>query len=273
MKLVTEGLKWRTLLLIVLSLLLVPGLAWADSASKHRQFTTEFNLADCTLSNTGGNALFTLDYAAGMMNPILLQGEEEKELVQVQITVLNATESIDLTALGLGNVNARVIREVEWIDGEQVEWSENYFIRCAETNDIYCLGEDVTLYEYDDEGNLVETIEGAEAGAWRAGELAEDGESINQPGLIMPGTFLLGARYYQEIAPEVALDRAEHIDMGLEVETPAGLFSDSVKLLETTPLEPEAKDIKIYADGYGLIVDDPIERVNNFDPVPPPPLP
>ncbi len=84
------------------------------------------------------------------------------------------------------------------------------------------------------------------------------------PGLIMPGTFLLGSRYFQEVAPEIALDRAEHVDMGLTVETPAGTFNNSVMLLETTPLDPSAKDIKVYAPGAGLIVDGTIERVNAF---------
>ncbi len=80
----------------------------------------------------------------------------------------------------------------------------------------------------------------------------------------MPGTFLLGSRYYQEVAPELALDRAENIEMGLTVETPAGTFNNSVKTLETTPLEASSKDIKIYAPGAGLIVDSVTERVNAF---------
>ena len=34
--------------------------------------------------------------------------------------------------------------------------------------------------------------------------------------MIMPGTFLLGARYFQELADGIALDRAEHMEMGLK---------------------------------------------------------
>ena len=244
--------------MIALSLLLGSNIAWADSASKHKQFTTVFDLAACTFSITGGNSYFSLDPAFGPMNPILLEGEEDKELVQVEIVATNDTRLIELGALGLGNVLTRVVEETEWIDGELVEESSNFFARCEETDDVYYFGEDVTIYENG------EIITGAEAGAWLAGEPAEDGESINMPGLIMPGTFLLGSRYFQEVAPEVALDRAEHTEMDLTVETPADTFYNSVKILETTPLEPNSKDIKIYAPGAGLIVDAEIERVDAF---------
>jgi len=250
--------QWRSPGLIAFSLLLASNVAWADSASKHKQFTTDFNLAACTFSAAGGNAYFSLDPAAGPMNPILLEGEEDRKLVQVQIVVSDELAPLDLDDLGLGMVTTRVVEETEWNDGELVEESRNFFARCAETDAVYYFGEEVTLY---DDG---EVITGPEAGSWLAGDLAEDGESINRPGLFMPGTFLLGARYYQEVAPEVALDRAEHIEMGLTVETPAATFYNSVRILETTPLEPSAMDIKDYAPGAGLIVDNGIERVDAF---------
>lgn len=255
---------WRTVFLITLSFLLASSSAWADSESKNKQFTTDFALEDCTFSVSGGNAYFSLDPEPGPMNPILLEGEEDNELVQVEITALDETMSINLDSLGLDTVITRIIEEMEWIDGELVEVSRNYFARCEETDAIYYFGEDVEIYEYDDDGDMIDILTGADAGAWIAGEPTEDGESYNAPGLMMPGTFLLGARYYQEVAPDIALDRAENIGMGLDVETPAGTFHNSVKTQETTPLEPSSKDIKIYAPGAGMIVDAAIERVHFF---------
>ena len=83
------------------------------------------------------------------------------------------------------------------------------------------------------------------------------------PGIIMPGTFLLGSRYYQEYAPGVAEDRGENVEMGLEVETPSGTFTDCVKIVDTNPLDGvcarEDGDVKIYAPGVGLIVDEELE--------------
>lgn len=174
--------------MIALSLLLVSNVAWADSASKHKQFTTDFDLAACTFSTTGGNPYFSLDPAVGPMNPNLLEGEENKELVQVQIGVSGELVQIDLDDLGLGMIMTRVVEETEWIDGEVVEESRNFFARCVETDAVYYFGEEVKIYENG------EVITGPEAGAWMAGEISEDGESINMTRLFMPGTFLLGAR-------------------------------------------------------------------------------
>jgi hypothetical protein len=77
----------------------------------------------------------------------------------------------------------------------------------------------------------------------------------------MPGTLLLGSRYFQEIAEGTAMDQAEHTAMGLEVTVPAGTFTDCVEVTETTPLEPGAVSEKIYCPEVGLVIDDVIELV------------
>jgi hypothetical protein len=77
----------------------------------------------------------------------------------------------------------------------------------------------------------------------------------------MPGTFLLGSRYFQEQAPGIALDRAEHVEMGLTVETEAGTFKRCVRVIETTPLEPGAESEKIYCPGVGLVLDNEVQLV------------
>ena len=51
-------------------------------------------------------------------------------------------------------------------------------------------------------------------GSWEAGV---DGA---RPGLIMPGTPAHGARYFQEIADRMAVDRGEIVAWGLTVEVP-----------------------------------------------------
>jgi hypothetical protein len=128
--------------------------------------------------------------------------------------------------------------------------SRNYFARCRETNDVFYFGEAVDIYE---DGEIV-----SHDGAWLAGRKGA------RPGLIMPGRFLLGSRYFQEIAPDVALDRAENTEMGLELDLPAGTFEDCVKIVETSPLEPGHESIKHYCPGVGLAIDSGIELVD-FD--------
>lgn len=110
---------------------------------------------------------------------------------------------------------------------------------------VYYFGEDV----FDGEGEPLPD-------AWLAGRKGAE------PGIIMPDrAFLLGSRYYQELAPGVVLDRAEHAQLDIEVETPAGDFEDCVRVVETTPLEPGSSSEKIYCPRVGLVSDGDLELV------------
>jgi hypothetical protein len=71
---------------------------------------------------------------------------------------------------------------------------------------------------------------------------------------------LLGARYFQEMAPNgEALDRAEHVEMGLEITVPAGTFENCVKINETRPLDKKELSEKCYCQGVGLLIDGDLE--------------
>jgi hypothetical protein len=192
------------------------------------EYTESFRAEDCTFSSTGRNPFFILE----PNYQLVLAGGDASEAAEVIITVLNETRQVNGT-------ETRVIEERESIDGELVEISRNFFAICEETNSVFYFGEEVDDYE---NGNLI-----SHEGAWLAGEDA------NRAGVIMPGTILLGARYYQEIAPNVAVDRAEIIDMGEVIQTPYGDFSDTLITRETNPLEPDVAELKYYAAGIGLI--------------------
>ena len=138
--------------------------------------------------------------------------------------------------------------ENEKADGELKEISRNYFATCLPWRDVYYFGEDVDIYE---DGEIV-----SHEGAWLAGRFGA------QPGIIMPDSgFLLGQRYYQEIAPGVALDRAEHVDTDLEIDLQAGNFEDCIEVTETTPLEPGSESIKFYCPGVGLVIDGDLKAI------------
>ena len=130
-------------------------------------------------------------------------------------------------------------------DGELTEISRNYFATCLPSRDVYYFGEDVDIYE---EGEIV-----SHEGAWLAGRYGA------RPGIIMPeSAFLLGQRYYQEVAPGVALDRAEHVDSQFELSVPAGNFDDCVEIDESTPLSPGGSH-KVYCEEVGLVIDGDLE--------------
>lgn len=251
-----KELKARILLTAVVALLVLPKPTPAQDGEGADGFTTDFFIEECSFSNRGGNRFFHLDPGTRSV----LAGEEDGEELEVIITALQETETISFTTeRGVPRtVRARVIEERESEDGELVEVSRNWYARCRETGDVFYFGEEVDLYE---DGEIV----GSE-GAWRAGE--DDA----QPGIIMPGTFLLGARYFQEIAPGEALDQADHTEMGLDVDVPAGSFERCARVIETTPLEPDSESEKVYCPGVGLVFDDGIELVEHTPaPVPDPP--
>jgi len=195
-------------------------------------YTDTFYLEDCRLGPRGVNNYF-LPLKPGCY--LLLEGEDDGEEVVLFISILPKVKKV-------AGVVCAVMREMEWKDGELVEISWNYLAICRKCGDIFYFGEDVDIYE---DGEVV-----SHSGAWRAGV---DGA---QPGLLMPGRPLNGARYYQEVAPAVALDRAEHLDDKATIDTPAGTFENCQLVGETTPLEPGDLSIKAYARGVGMIQDD-----------------
>jgi hypothetical protein len=200
-------------------------------------FTDTFMLDRCTFTTRGRNPFFPL--VPGDRR--LLEGVDDGELVQVLITTLHETERVD-------GVRTRVVEEREWIDGDLVEVSRNFFAHCKESGSVFYFGEDVDIYE---DGEIV-----GHEGAWRSGE---DGA---RAGLIMPGLALLGSRYYQEVAPGVALDRGEHLSLSAFVNTPAGNFVGCLFVEETSPLDPPgATSEKVYAPGVGLVQDNEVKLV------------
>lgn len=222
-------------------------LAVAATGAAHAVgFTEEFRLRDCAWSSKGtANPYFSLRPG----DRLVLEGEDDGEMARVEITVLRRTERITFEVDGVPvTVRARVVEERESADGELTEVSRNFFARCRHTSDVFYFGEEVDNYE---DGEIVD-----HDGAWRAGE---DGA---MPGLIMPGTFLLGAKYYQEIAPAAeALDRGRNVEMGIEIPTPAGTFTDCVGVVDSTPLDPEEADAKVYCPGVGLVMDEALVLV------------
>ncbi|MGI0048470.1 MAG: hypothetical protein ACREAW_02920, partial [Nitrososphaera sp.] len=155
--------------------------------------------------------------------------------------VTNDTKVVD-------GVETRVVEERESEDGEIVEISRNYFAVCGPANDVFYFGEETDIYENDEIMS--------HAGAWLAGV---DNATA---GLIMPGNPQVGMKYYQEIAPGVAEDRAEVISLSQTANTPAGRFQKVLKTEETTPLEPDELQNKFYAPGVGLIMEEELKLVS-----------
>jgi len=212
---------------VVINLIMVCILTYSQTDTN---FISSFNTDSCTFSTTGQNKYFILEPGYRLV----LAGEENGDEEQLIITVLNETKSVN-------GIETRVVEENESKDGETTEISRNYFAFCKETGDVFYFGEDVDMYK---NGKIV-----SHSGAWIA-------EGKNKPGIIMPGKYEVGFKYYQEIAPGIAMDRAEIISINETYKTPAGNFTGCLKTRETTPLNLKEKEFKHYAPGVGLIQDE-----------------
>jgi uncharacterized membrane protein YkoI len=191
---------------------------------KEKAFTDTFDVEPGEWSPTGSNPFFVLE-----PGHVLVLEDKETRLT---ITVLDETKVI-------AGVETRVVEEREEEGGKLAEVSRNYFAISKRTNSVYYFGEDVDIHE---DGKVTHE------GAWLTGEKGA------RYGLMMAGTPLLGARYYQEIAPDVAMDRAEIVGLDETVETPAGKFERCLRTEESTPLEG-GHESKWYARGIGLVRD------------------
>ena len=227
-------------LLVALAATVSPAAARAQAASDlqatNASFTKDFGIERCDFASRGENPYFILQPGYRLV----YEGQEDGEHVLLIITVSDRT-------LRIGDVLTRIVVERESHDGELVEVSRNYFAICEQTNSVFYFGENVDIYE---NGQIVN-----HGGSWRAGV---DGAKA---GLVMSGTILLGGRYFQEVAPNVALDRAEIVALDATVATPLRTFRNVLKIRETTPLEPGAVEFKFYAAGVGLIKDDVLPLV------------
>ena len=62
-------------------------------------------------------------------------------------------------------------------------------------------------------------------------------------------------KYYQEVAPDVAMDRAEVISLDENLKVPAGEVCECLKTREGTALNILEREFKTYAPGIGLVQD------------------
>jgi len=217
----------NTILFFLFLTMLTNGFAQSKRGSK--PFTESLMQDSCTFLTTGRTLYFILEPGY----QLVLEGVEKKETTRLVITVLNETKKI-------GGIETRIVEENESVNGKTVEISRNFFAFCKQNSNIYYFGEEVDIYK---NGKVV-----SHDGAWIA-------EGNNKAGIAMPGSIILGAKYFQEIAPGIAMDRAENISTSEKTTTPAGRFTNVLKVKETTPLEPKVKDHKLYAPGVGLIKD------------------
>ncbi len=199
----------------------------AQTGAGRDGFRETFAVDKTKLGPTGTGCFFSL-------HPGAVMSYRDDEGATLTIRVLDETRVVD-------GVTTRVIEEREETSGKPSEISRNFFAIDPVTGDAYYFGEAVDIYK----GGKVTS----HPGSWLSGV------SGARFGLALPGKPVIGDRYHQELAPGVAMDRAEIAGLDDRVETPAGAFEHCLHVKETTPLD---KDVghKWYAPGVGLVKDD-----------------
>jgi hypothetical protein len=206
-------------------------------------YTDQYPYRDLELVDQGETPYFILKPGY----QLVLEGPEHGRTVTLVISVLDETRKMLIPEIGW--VTTRVIEEKEWKDGLPKETARTFFAIDKKTNNVYDFGDETDIYNED--GTEVVSKEGG----WLAGQPDDNG--LAEAGIFMPGTFLLGAKYYQQLAEGLSMERAENVAMGLTMETPAGTFANCIKVRETNWSEPAgAETVKSHAPGIGLIGED-----------------
>lgn len=173
----------------------------------------------------------TLTFDGAKTDPVT--GEEEQELIVVE--VLNEIRSV-------AGIDARVVRDRVWLEGLLIEDTYDWYAQDNDGN-VWYLGENVTDYEYDDQGNLIGT---SHPGAWETGV---DGAL---PGHVMEANPAIDDHYYQEFYPGEAEDHAQIVGLGENVTVPFGAFEDVLRTRDFT-MSSDSYGEKSYAPGVGVV--------------------
>jgi len=213
-------------------------LAGVVVAADSEGFIDAFNVKPQDFASVGRNDYFSLEPG----DKCTFAGKEDGKPGKLIITVLDETRMLD-------GVETRVVEEREWSDQKLVEVSRNYFAVDKTTNDVYYFGEDVETYKND-------KVAG-HAGSWHAGEKGA------HYGMYMPAKPKVGQKFYQELAPKVAMDRFEVVSVSEKKKVPAGEFENVLKTRETSTLEPDSTEYKLYAPNVGLIEDGGLDLVKH----------
>ncbi len=118
----------------------------------------------------------------------------------------------------------------------------SYYAQDTEGN-VWLLGEEKLEYEYDEQGNVIETDD---SDSWLAGE----GQAL--PGLIMDGTPKVGEGYYQRFDIGEAEEQAEIVNLDAAVDD-FGDYQNILQVKEFSALESDGFEFEYYAPGVGQI--------------------
>ena len=193
-----------------------------------------------TIVPTGHNPFFfplTPGHKHILERPDHPEGHFRKETA-----VLDQTEAFDLPAIG--KFDTAVVQEEEYVDEELVQRTHFWLAIDRTTNSVHAFGQ--VTWEIEDGKPII-------TGSWRAGD--PPGNNAAEPGLVMPGILVVGARYVVsggEDGPEIG---AETLETGVEKTVPAGTFKNCVRIREQGLVGQMEVVERVWCPQVGLVAD------------------
>jgi len=162
---------------------------------------------------------------------------------RMETLVLDELEPFDVP--GIGRFDTATVQEEEFMDGILIQRSRNWFAIDRTNNNVYAFGE--VSWEITSDGKP-EFI-----GTWRAGE--PDGNGVAEPGMLMPGTFVVGHRYIFDGSESESHGGSENMEAGMTVTVPAGTFENCVRVREQNLMDLRDITDKVYCPNVGIVSD------------------
>lgn len=223
----------------------------ADAETKRTRYSSqdEWNIRAENLTPFGVNPYYhplKPGFKYTMDNP-LFDDDGVKGHYHKTIVVLDETEKFDIPSIG-GKFECAVVEEKEFLDGNVFSRSLNWYCIDKINNNVYTFGE-LAWETKDVRGDLGDTV----TESWRTGE--KDDNGLIDAGLIMPGTFLRGARWMIDCAEGQTMVGGEALETGVTMVTPSGTYTNCVQTREYDLMDPEDVTDKVWAYGIGLVFD------------------
>ena len=152
----------------------------------------------------------------------------------------NTVEITDDAKVIMGSIQATVVHDLVYLDGELIEETFDWYAQDKDGN-VWYLGEDSKEYK---NGEVIST-----AGSWEAGVQGAI------PGLIMPANPSNGMKYRQEFLEGEAEDNAIVVNTDKTVTIGLGTFEGCLETMEYSTLEHGVRENKFYYPGTGLLVE------------------
>jgi hypothetical protein len=216
-----------------------------DSRSKQQARESSSTTPRESTSSTPAGDINPADYTAKVDHSLfslssyrlqLFEGSERDSNTGKSIKTRIEKRVLDQTEVVAG-VPVAVVEVKEYANDELVETTLDYFAQHRDGS-VWYFGERIDDYE---NGKIA-----GHEGQWLAGE------GNAKPGLYLPARPVVGQEFAQERAPGVAEDRSTILAVGVAVTTPAGSFTDCIRVKDYAPLS-KVDEFKFYCPRVGIV--------------------